>query len=159
MIINYCKSLYFVDTFFISRRISDGFYRKFPWLPHQNPTFEKIKQVAQRATIAHLSPMCQGQISFKKIRTHPSFNACSCYMKVPKGSNQKQQRKSGNTIFPIIRYMGVFLRRSRAANSVVGGPIWPKFKLIHNIMHVLVTSKFEKDRININRDNVMTSIF
>ena len=33
--------------------------------------------------------------------------------------------------------MGVFLRRSRAANSVVGGPIWPKFELIHNIMHVL----------------------
>ena len=25
----------------------------------------KQKQVAQRATIAHLSPMCQGQISFK----------------------------------------------------------------------------------------------
>ena len=80
------------------------------------------KQVAQRATIAHLSPMCQGQISFQKIQTHSSFNACSCYMKVSKGSNQKQQRKSGNTIFPIIRSIGVFLRRSRAANSVVGGP-------------------------------------
>ena len=119
----------------------------------------KKKQVAQRATIAHLSPMCQGQISFKKIRTHPSFNACSCYMKVSKGSNQTQQRKSGNTIFPIIRSIGVFLRCSRAANSVVGGPIWPKFELIHNIMHVLVTSKFEKDRINIYRDYVMTSIF
>ena len=26
-----------------------------------------FKQVAQRATIAHLSPMCQGQISFQKI--------------------------------------------------------------------------------------------
>ena len=64
-------------------------------------------------------------------------------MKVSKGSNQKQQRKSGNTIFPIIS-MGVFLRRSRAANSVVGGPIWPKFEPIHNIMHVLVTSKFEQ---------------
>ena len=88
-----------------------------------------------------------------------SFNACSCYMKVPKGSNQKQQRKSGNTILPIIRSIGLFLRRSRAANSVVGGPIWPKFELIHNIMHVLVTSKFEKDLININRDYVMTSIF
>ena len=62
------------------------------------------------------------------------LNACSCYMKVSKGSNQKQQRKSGNTIFPIIRSIGVFLRRSRAANSVVGGPIWPKFELIHNIM-------------------------
>ena len=61
--------------------------------------------------------MCQGQISFQKIQTHPSFNACSCYMKVSKGSNQKQQRKSGNTIFPIIRSIGVFLRRSRAANS------------------------------------------
>ena len=48
--------------------------------------------------------------------------------------------------------MGVFRRRSRAANSVVGGPIWPKFELIHNIMHVLVTSKFEKDQININGD-------
>ena len=121
--------------------------------------FNNTQQVAQRATIAHLSPMCQGQISFRKIQIHPSFNACSCYMKVSKGSNQKQQRKSGNTIFPIMRSIGVFLRRSRAANSVVGGPIWPKFELIHNIMHVLVTSKFEKDRININRDYVMTSIF
>ena len=57
------------------------------------------KQVAQRSTIAHLSPMCQGQISFQKIQTHPSFNACSRYMKVSKGSNQKQQRKSGKTPF------------------------------------------------------------
>ena len=40
--------------------------------------------------------------------------------------------------------MGVFLRCSRAANSVVGGTIWPKFELIHNIVHVLGTSKFEK---------------
>ena len=118
-----------------------------------------LKQVAQRATIAHLSPMCQGQISFQKIQTHPSFNACSCYMKVSKGSNQKQHRKCGNIIFPIIRSIGVFIRRSRAANFVVGGPIWPKFELIHNIMHVLVTSKVEKDPININRDYVMTSIF
>ena len=55
--------------------------------------------------------------------------------------------------------MRAFLRRSRAANSVVSGPIWPKFELIHNIMHVLVTSKFVKDRININGDYVITSIF
>ena len=66
-----------------------------------------LKQVAQRATIAHLSPMCQGQISFKKVQTRPSFNACSCYMKVSKGSNQKQQRKSGNTIFLIISSIGL----------------------------------------------------
>ena len=55
--------------------------------------------------------------------------------------------------------MGVFLRRSMAANSLVSGPICPKFKLIHNIMHVLVTSKYEKDRSNNNGDYVMTSIF
>ena len=55
--------------------------------------------------------------------------------------------------------MGIFLRRSRAANSVVGGPkpnAAIKFELIHNIMHVLITSKFEKHRININGDYVMT---
>ena len=127
--------------------------------PFSYESAQTLKQVAQRATIAHLSPMCQGQISFQKIQTHPSFIACSCYMKVSKGSNQKQQRKSRNTIFPIIRSIGVFLRCSRAANSVLGGPIWPKFELIHNIMHVLVTSKFEKDWININRDYVLTSIF
>ena len=30
------------------------------------PVYAKQEQVAQRATIAHLSPMCQGQISFQK---------------------------------------------------------------------------------------------
>ena len=34
--------------------------------------------------------------------------------------------------------MGVFLRRSRAAKSAVGGPIWPKFELVRDIMDVLV---------------------
>ena len=29
-------------------------------------SFASLKQVAQRATIAHMSPMCQGQISFQK---------------------------------------------------------------------------------------------
>ena len=74
----------------------------------------------------------------------------------------KNNREKVETSFPhykSMKSMGVFLRRSRGANSVVGGPIWPKFEPIHNIMHVLVTSKFEKDRININRDNVMTLIF
>ena len=46
--------------------------------------------------------------------------------------------------------MGIFFRRSRAANSVVGGQIWPKFELIQDIMHVLITCKFENDRINSN---------
>ena len=49
-----------------------------------------LKQAAQRATIAHLSPMCQGQILFQKHingplklearnRTRLSFYACPGY--------------------------------------------------------------------------------
>ena len=45
--------------------------------------------------------------------------------------------------------MGIF-PTLKAANSVVGGQIWPKFELIQDIMHVLITCKFEKDRINSN---------
>ena len=55
--------------------------------------------------------------------------------------------------------MGVFFRRSGAVNSVVGGPIWPKFKLVRDIMDVLVTYKFKMDLINSNREKVATSIF
>ena len=51
------------------------------------------KQVAQRATIAHLSPMCQGQISFQKHingpwkpearnQTHPGFYVCPGYQQL-----------------------------------------------------------------------------
>ena len=45
--------------------------------------------------------------------------------------------------------MGVFFRRSGAVNSVVGGPIWPKFKLVRDIMHVLVTYKFKMDLVKL----------
>ena len=48
--------------------------------------------------------------------------------------------------FPILSLWEIF-RRSRAANSVVSGPIWPKFELVRDYMHVLVTCKYKKDRI------------
>ena len=49
-----------------------------------------------------------------------------------------------------------FFRRSRAANSIVSGGIWPKFKLIQAFMHVLITCKNEMDPIKNSRENVMT---
>ena len=49
-----------------------------------------------------------------------------------------------------------FFRRSRAANSIVSGGIWPKFKLSQAFMHVLITCKYEKDPIKNSRENVMT---
>ena len=53
--------------------------------------------------------------------------------------------------FPIVSLWD-FFRRSRTANSVVSGPIWPKFELVRDFMHVLVTCKYEKDRIKSNRE-------
>ena len=49
-----------------------------------------------------------------------------------------------------------FFRRSRAANSIVSGGIWPKFKLIQASTHVLITCKYEKDPIKNSWENVMT---
>ena len=55
--------------------------------------------------------------------------------------------------------MGVFFSCPRADNSVVGGPIWPKFELAQDNMCVLVTYKFKMDPINSNQEKGVTSIF
>ena len=49
--------------------------------------------------------------------------------------------------FSNYKSMGIFFRRSRAANSPVLGPIWPNFELVRDIMDVLVTCKYEEDPI------------
>ena len=38
----------------------------------------------------------------------------------------------------------LFVIHSRAANSVVSSPIWPKLELIQNIMHAIVTCKLKR---------------
>ena len=43
--------------------------------------------------------------------------------------------------FPIIS-LWEFFRSSRAANSIVSGPIWPQFELVRDFMHVLVTCEY-----------------
>ena len=52
--------------------------------------------------------------------------------------------------FPIISLWD-FFRRSRIAYTAVSGLIWPKFELVRDFMHVLVTGKYKKDRIKNNR--------
>ena len=47
-------------------------------------------------------------------------------------------------------------RHSRAANSVVSSLIWPKFKLMRDFMHVLITCKYKKDWIKSNQEKVET---
>ena len=61
--------------------------------------------------------------------------------------------------FPHYKSMVFFFIRSRAANSIVCGPIRPNFELIQALMHVIVTCKYEKDPIKSIRENMMTSFF
>ena len=58
--------------------------------------------------------------------------------------------------FSIISLWEIF-RRSRAANSIVSGPIWPKVKLLRDFMHVLITCMYKKNRIKNNWEKVETS--
>ena len=59
------------------------------------------------------------------------------------------------SIFPHYVY-GNFFRRSRPANSAVLGRIWPKFKLVRDIIDVLVTCKYEEDLIKNEGTRVLT---
>ena len=51
----------------------------------------------------------------------------------------------------------LYFRRSRAANSVAGGWMWPKIKLIQTFMGVLVTCKNEEDPFKIEGARVVTT--
>ena len=70
--------------------------------------------------------------------------------------SNKNEHASMETPFSHYKSYGKFLRCSRAANSVVSGPIWPKFELVRDFMHVLVTCKYKKDGIKSNREKVET---
>ena len=69
----------------------------------------------------------------------------------------KNEWASMATPFSHYKSMGNF-RCSRAANPIVSSPIWPKFELVRDFMHVLVTCKYKKDRVKSNRGKVVTEI-
>ena len=56
----------------------------------------------------------------------------------------KNERASMEAAFSHYKSMGNFFRCSRAANSIVSGPIWPKFELVRDFMHVLVTASMKR---------------
>ena len=51
----------------------------------------------------------------------------------------------------------LYFRRSRAANSVAGGWMWPKIKLIQTLTGVLVTCKNEEDPFKNEGARVVTA--
>ena len=57
----------------------------------------------------------------------------------------KNERANIEALFSIISLWDIF-RRSRVANSVVSVSIWPKFELVRDFMHVLVTCKYKTGR-------------
>ena len=59
--------------------------------------------------------------------------------------------------FSHYKSMGIFSRRSRAANSAVLGPIWPNFELVRDVIDVLVTCKYEEDPIKNEGARVVTT--
>ena len=64
--------------------------------------------------------------------------------------DEKQPRKSGDTTFPIITlYVAI----------EISGWIWPKFKLIQDLMYVNITCKYEKDLIKNSQEKEETSFF
>ena len=51
-----------------------------------------------------------------------------------------------------------FFTQSSADNSAVKGRIWPKFKLIRDVIAILVTSKYEEDPIKVEGARVATTL-
>ena len=59
--------------------------------------------------------------------------------------------------FSHYKSMGIFSRRSRAANSEVLGQFWLNFELVREVIDVLVTCKYEEDPIKSEGARVFTT--
>ena len=88
----------------------------------------QMEQVAQRATIAQLSPMCQVNLPQNLMQPFPHPNDAT-YKIWSRLTNWFQRN----------------FRHSRASNSKMSGLIRPKIKLDQVFMHALVTSNFDEN--------------
>ena len=104
----------------------------------------------------HITIRCHGNqwSDLAEFRTYPSLYACPHCLQVLKGSDKKSG-ENVMTSFLHYKSMGFFFRFSRAANSVVHGPISLNFELIQALMYIIVTCKYKMNPIK----NVMTPFF
>ena len=95
----------------------------------------------------------QGQITLVLVSVsgrNLNSSKLSCMSSLParmRMIDSKMKELECSQDFSHYKSMGIFSRRSRAANSAVLGPIWPNFELVRDLMDVLVTCKYEEDPI------------
>ena len=83
-----------------------------------------------------------GWSDLAKFRTPSSSYTCYYYLQVWKRADEKQPRKSGDTVLPII---------TLSVTMETSGRIWLNFKLIQALMYVIITCKYEKDPMKNSR--------
>ena len=107
------------------------------------------RQVAQRATIAHLSPMCQVNLPQNLLQPFPHPNDAT--HKIWSRLTNWLQRYSSSKVWNF--------RHSRASNSKMSGLIRPKIELDRAFMPILVTSNFDDDLIKNEQASIETPFF
>ena len=97
-----------------------------------------------------------------QIGRNSNSSKLSCMSSIP-AKMKKIQLKMKALVCPQdfshYKYMGIFSRHSRAANSAVLGPIWPNFEVVRDVKVVLATYKNEEDLIKNEGARVLTTLY
>ena len=117
----------------------------------QSNRYWKNKQIFWSSTSRTWHPLISRNIQIGHGNQSTEIELVRAFMPVLVTSNFddnsiKNEWASLETPFSHYKYMGNF-QTSRTANSLVSGPIWPKFELVWDFMHVLVTCKYKTDQI------------
>ena len=129
-----------------------------------------MKRIPSRTTekkwqhrFSHHNPICYHGNQWSDLaefQSHPSSRVCYHYLQSMKRIRSRTAEQKWRHRFSHYGdFFQTFFRRSRAAYSAVGGPIRPKFELVRALMHVIVTCKFEKERVKNSREKVETPFF
>ena len=120
--------------------VNDNVYTKFGL--NLSIRFEDIEQKLN-------SDVNQGQITLMQICRNSNSSKLSCMSSLParmKKTQSKMKALECSQDFSHYKSMGIYSIRSRAANSAVLGPIWPKFELVLDIMVPSLPARIKKIR-------------
>ena len=107
----------------------------------------------------------QGQITLESVVVsgrNLNSSKLSCMSSLParmRMIESKMKELECSQDYSHYKSMGIFSRRSSAANSAVLGPIWPNFELVRDVMDVLVTRKYDEETVKNEGARVVTSFF